>query len=171
MNTSMKIFIVIMMIFGLFACGKKDEKIAIERDGTLYEVANQVSFYYPKDFELDINNENQKDVRFVKNNEMYSYATVIDDTDNILDELPQLYEGQLEEDGAIHVQYAQRTIPSGIECYEFTGVYQASGMKFMQMVYFTDEASYIYAYQAPENIYDENKTVVSQYLQSLTVHH
>lgn len=49
MNTSMKIFIVIMMIFGLFACGKKDEKIAIERDGTLYEVANQVSFYYPKD--------------------------------------------------------------------------------------------------------------------------
>ncbi len=44
-------------------------------------------------------------------------------------------------------------------------------MKFVQMVYFTEEASYIYSYQAPENVYDEQSGVALQYLESLTVHH
>ena len=118
-----------------------------------------------------MNNENQKDVRFTKNDEMYIYATIIDDTDNVLNELPQLYGGQLEEEGAIDVYYYKEVIPSGIECYRFTGTYQASGMKFEQMVYFTEEASYIYSYQAPENVYDEQSGVALQYLESLTVHH
>ena len=171
MKISIKILAVLLLVVTLFSCEKEKTDISLERDGTLYEVADQVSFYYPKDFQLNVNNENQKDVRFTKNDEMYIYATIIDDTDNVLNELPQLYGGQLEEEGAIDVYYYKEVIPSGIECYQFTGTYQASGMKFVQMVYFTEEASYIYSYQAPENVYDEQSGVALQYLESLTVHH
>lgn len=171
MRISMKIFAAVLLVSSLFACGKKDEAISLERDGNLYKVADQVSFYYPKDFELDTSHENQKVVRFVKEDEAYSYSTMKDDTDNVLEDLPRLYEGQLEEDGAIQVSYLEKTIPSGIDCYQFTGTYQASGLKFMQMVYFTEEASYVYSYQAPESFYNENERTVLQYLESLTVHH
>ena len=107
---------ILVLIIGLFACEKDNVEISLERDGNLYEVTDLVSFYYPIDFELNANNENQKDVRFIKDEETYIYTTIIDDTDNVLDELPQLYEGQLEEDGAIDVYYSLKTIPSGIEC-------------------------------------------------------
>ena len=121
MKISIKILAVLLLVVTLFACEKEKTDISLERDGTLYEVADQVSFYYPKDFQLNVNNENQKDVRFTKNDEMYIYATIIDDTDNVLNELPQLYGGQLEEEGAIDVYYYKEVIPSGIECYQFTG--------------------------------------------------
>ena len=171
MKVLRRLFVILVLIIGLFACEKDNVEISLERDGNLYEVTDLVSFYYPKDFELNANNENQKDVRFIKDEETYIYTTMIDETDNVLDELPQLYEGQLEEDGAIDVYYSLKTIPSGIECYEFTGLYQASGMKFIQMVYFTEEASYVYGYQAPENVYEESSDTARQYLESLTVHH
>lgn len=171
MKALTRIFLVLFLTICLFACGKENNEISLERDGNLYEVANVVSFYYPKNFQLDTNNINQKDVRFIKDDETYIYTTIIDDTDNVLEELPQLYEGQLEEDGSIDVHYHQLTIPSGIECYEYMGTYQASGMKFIQIVYFTEEASYVYGYQAPEKVYEEQSGIAKQYLESLTVHH
>ena len=83
MKISIKILAVLLLVVTLFACEKEKTDISLERDGTLYEVADQVSFYYPKDFQLNVNNENQKDVRFTKNDEMYIYSTIIDDTDNV----------------------------------------------------------------------------------------
>ena len=171
MKVLRRLFVILVLIIGLFACEKDNVEISLERDGNLYEVTDLVSFYYPKDFELNANNENQKDVRFIKDEETYIYTTIIDDTDNVLDELPQLYEGQLEEDGAIDVYYLAKTLPSGIECYEFKGIYQASGMKFVQMVYFTEDASYVFGYQAPESVYEQQNSVAIQNLESLTVHH
>ncbi|UTY37910.1 hypothetical protein NMU03_09285 [Allocoprobacillus halotolerans] len=171
MKVFIKIFTVFLLMGCLFACEQGDVKVSLERDGNLYEVTDLVSFYYPKDFQLDANHENQKDVRFIKDDASYIYATIIDDTDNVLEELPQLYEGQLEEDGAIDIYFQRETIPSGISCYEFTGTYQATGMKFVQMVYFTEDASYVYSYQAPEKVYEDQIDIVKQYLESLTVHH
>ena len=88
-----------------------------------------------------------------------------------MEDMPKLYAGQLEEDGAQDVYYLSTKLDSGIECYEFTGLYTATGLKFKHMIYFTAEAEYIYIYQAPQDIYDENISIISQYLNSLTVHH
>lgn len=171
MRTKLKIFTVILLVFSFFACGKKDKIVSLEKEGTEYKIADIASFYYPNDFELDTKSNNQQIVRFVKKEEVVFYTTMQDDTDNQLDDLPELYAGQLEEDGAQDVAFKNIKIESGLNCQEFTGKYPATGIKFEHMVYFTDDAAYVFAYQAPEEAYDENIKIITQYLQSLTVHH
>ncbi len=165
-----KIIISLFVVF-IVSCGQKSQSVFLEKDGCLYEVADQVSFYYPKDFEIDQNNDNKEILQFVKDQEVLNYKTLKDDTDNKVEDMPKLYAGQLEEDGAQDVYYLSTKLDSGIECYEFTGLYTATGLKFKHMIYFTAEAEYIYIYQAPQDIYDENISIISQYLNSLTVHH
>lgn len=171
MRLYVKVITIMTIFVSLFACGKKSETVFLETDGKQYEIADQVSFYYPKDFEIDTTAENKEVVRFVKEQEVMTYTTVNDDTDNKIDDMPELYAGQLEEDGASDVGYKNLKITSGLTCQEFTGIFKATGMKFKHMVYFTAEASYIFTYQAPQKTYDEDITIISEYLGSLAVHH
>lgn len=166
-----KILINLFIVCFIVSCGQKSQNVFLEKDGQLYEVADQVSFYYPKDFVIDQNNDNKENLQFVRDQEILNYSTLKDDTDNKVEDMPQLYAGQLEEDGAQDVFYFSTQLDSGIECYEFTGLYTATGLKFKHMIYFTAEAEYIYIYQAPQDVYDENIAIMSQYLSSLTVHH
>ena len=106
---------IVTLLLTVFACGKKSETVFLEKDGTLYEVADQVSFYYPKDFKMDTSVENKAIVQFVREQEVMSYQTIIDDTDNEIDDMPELYAGQLEEDGAIDVGYKNLKIDSGLQ--------------------------------------------------------
>jgi len=161
---------VFLLMLGTFACGKKSDTVFLEKDGKLYEVADQVSFYYPRQFEYDINNENKQMVRFIKGQEIISYTMIVDDTDNLIEDLPELYEGQLEEDGATDVRYKDVEIASGLKCQEFSGQILATGIKFKNVVYFTDKATYILSYHAPQNVYDEGIDNISEYLHSLAVH-
>lgn len=165
-----RIFICLFVIGFVVACGQKSQKVYLEKDGHLYEVADQVSFYYPKDFEIDANNDNKEKLQFVKEQQVLSYLTLKDDTDNKVEDMPNLYEGQLEEDGAQDVAMYSTKLDNGMTCYEYTGMYTATGLKFKHMIYFTSEATYIYAYQAPKDVYEENIAVMTQYLNSLTVH-
>ncbi len=171
MRTKIKILTVIVLLLSFFACGRKYKNVSLEKEGTEYKIADLASFYYPKDYELDTKSDNQQIVRFVKEEEVIFYTTISDDTDNQLDDLPELYAGQLEEDGAENVAFKNIQIKSGLNCQEFTGSYMSTGIKFEHMVYFTDTATYVLAYQAPEKFYDENIQVVNQFLESLTVHH
>lgn len=171
MRTCLKIVAVITLLVAVFACGKKSETVFLEKDGMKYEIADQVTFYYPKEFQFDTAVENKEIVQFVKETEVVLYTMVKDDTDNKVEDMPELYAGQLEEDGAINVGYKNVKIDSGLTCQEFTGVYQSTGIKFKHMVYFSTEATYVLGYQAPEKEYDKNITLVSQYLNSLAVHH
>ena len=43
--------------------------------------------------------------------------------------MPELYAGQLEEDGASEVGYKTEKIDSGLKIYEFTGIFEATGIK------------------------------------------
>lgn len=166
----LKVMLIVTIFASLFACGKKSETVFLEKDGQQYEITDQVSFYYPKEFTIDTTAENKEVVRFVNDQEVLTYTTIQDDTDNKIEDMPELYAGQLEEDGASDVAYKNIKIKSGLTCQEFTGIFKSTGMKFKHMVYFTSEASYIYTYQAPQQTYDENINVVSEYLGSLVVH-
>lgn len=154
----------------IVACERESREVFLEKDGTLYEIADQVSFYYPKEFELNINNDNKEIIQFVSEKESFYYTMEIDDTDNYIEDRPELYAGQLEEDGAKDVHYKSVQLESAIECHEFTGSYVATGMKFKHIVYFSEEATFIYIYQAPQDVYDDHIVEMTQYLESLTVH-
>lgn len=171
MRFYVKIIAIIAVFIGLNACKNKSPTVFLEKDGKLYEVADQVSFYYPKEYTIDTAADNKAVVRFVNDQEVMTYTTVSDDTDNKVEDMPELYAGQLEEDGATEVAYKNLKINSGLTCQEFTGMFKATGMKFKHMVYFTSDASYILTYQAPQVTYDENISVISEFLGSLTVHH
>lgn len=171
MRLCIKVIAALTIFISLFACGKKADTVFLEKDGKQYKIADQVSFYYPKEFKIDTSAENKDAVHFINDQEVMSYKTVHDDTDNKVEDLPALYAGQLEEDGANDVGYKNLKITSGLTCQEFTGIFKATGMKFKHMVYFTTEASYVFTYQAPQEIYDDNISVISEYLNSLAVHH
>ena len=161
------IFICIML---MVACGKK-ERVFLEKDGTLYKISDQVTFYYPKDFKVDTSYEDKNQIRFISDKQTYSFSIAIKHIENKLTEMPRLYAGQLEEDGAVDVKYNDVTLGIGIQCQAFTGMYQSSGINFKHIVYFTTGATYDYFYEAVQEVYDENISIVNQFLESLTVHH
>ncbi len=169
MRTCMKIIAASILLVTVYACSKKVENVFIEKDGTEYKVGDQVSFYYPKTFEMDTSIDNKKMVSFKKEDEVISYSTIKDDSDNMVEEMPALYAGQLEEDGSIDVAYKNVTIQSGLKCQEFTGSL-STGLYFKHMAYFTADATYVVSYVAPKQTYEENIPVISKYLESLTVH-
>lgn len=169
MRTFIKVIAIMTLAFSFVACGKKTENVFVEKDGTQYEIADHSSFYYPKNFSMDTSSQNNEMISFVKDQEVISYTMIIDDTDNKVEDMPALYAGQLEEDGASDVGFKNVTVDSGLLCQEFTGYYKATGIKFKHMVYFTSEASYVLSYQAPESIYDKHIADMTRYLNSLIV--
>ena len=166
----MKRFLIVFLCLMMVGCGQK-KQVFLEKDGDLYEIGDQVSFYYPKEFEIDTSVENKNIVRFLDDDETMWYSTVKDDTDNKVTDMPDLYQGQLKMEGASQITYNKVTLESGLDCYNFSGFYSGSGIKFNHIVYFTHEATYCYAYEAAAQVYDENVMNRSEYLLSLTVHH
>lgn len=166
-----KILVCLFVAFIVVACGQKSDKVYLEKDGNLYEIADQASFYYPKDFTMDAKSDNKEVLQFINDQETLGYTAFKDDTDNKVEDMPELYSGQLEEDGAENVAIHSIELDNGMQCYECIGMYKATGLKFKHIVYFTAEATYVYFYQAPQDVYDENINIITQYLDSLTVHH
>ena len=170
MRTYIKIVVLIALLVSIVACGKRSETVYVEKDGKKYEIADQVSFYYPKSFQMNTTLENKEIIQFVRNQEVISYRTIIDDTDNDVSDLPELYAGQLEEDGAKDVGYKNVEVTSGLVCQEFTGSYQSTGIQFIHMAYFTSHSTYVLSYEAPKDDYEKNIGVITQYLNSRVVH-
>lgn len=169
MRTCLKIIAVIAVLVSVVACGKQPKSVSVEKDGSKYEIADQISFYYPKDFQMNTTLENKEIIQFVRNQEVISYRTIVDDTDNDINDLPELYAGQLEEDGADNVGYKNVEITSGLVCQEFTGNYISTGIQFKHMVYFTVHSTYVLSYEAPTQEYEKNIGEMTHYLNSLVV--
>lgn len=167
----LKILCVCFLLFMMSACEDKSSVVSLEKDGTLYEITDQASFYYPNRLSIDTSVDNIDTVHFIDDDEIMTYSSVVDDTDNLLEDMPDLYQGQLEENGASDVSYKKITLDSGLECHKFFGKYSSSGMKFEHVVFFTTECTYALTYQASETVYDENIEEINQYLESLTVHY
>lgn len=170
MNKYYKIVSVIVLLFCIVACSQKNEIVLLDKEGEKHQIEDKVSFYYPKTFKIDSSYENKKVIRFVSDKQILSYSTIIEKTDNKMEDMPALYAGQLEEDGAIEVGYKNIEIKSGITCQEFTGSFKSTGMKFKHTVYFGQKGTYVYAYQAPQDVYLKEISVISQYLESIVVH-
>ena len=163
--------LVVCMLFCLSACQQKKETLFIEKDGKLYEVFDQVSFYYPETFTADVSSYSENTIRFVKNEELLSYTSYLDSIDNSVEEMAALYEGHLQQGGASDILYSAVKLDSGNKCYDFTGKYLATGIKFRYIVCFAQDTTYIYGYQAPMDAYEDNIDVIGKYLESLTVHY
>ena len=168
MNKYLKVDIKLVCFISLVACGKKEEKVQLNKEGTLYEIGKDISFYYPSDFELTSKDINESTVQFSKENQVLYYKVEDNIFDNEIKERVELYKGELESSGAIKIEVNEPALESGLHCYEYSGNYQKTGLKFMHLVYFDENATYIYGYEANESEYDDYIDRIIVYLESFT---
>lgn len=163
-------FVVICCLITLGACGKRDETVSVNKNGVLYEIGEDVSFYYPQGFELtskaEDNSENM--VSFKKENQVFFYRAEKDETDNEIAEKSELYRGLLEEKGARISEVKEPVLESGLKCYEYIGSYSQTGLKFIHLVYFEEKEILTYGYEANEKEYNENIDKMIIYIESFS---
>lgn len=171
---SFKYIVLLILVVGLCACGKTDEAVNIEKEGTKYEIGDEVSFYYPKNFSIGMNNlveESTDIINFVSDDgsQQFYYTTVSDTTDNPDEDLVALYEGQLEETGVSNVKITEPVLENGLKCYEFEGVIDATKIKFKNLVYFGNNKTFVYGYQAAKDEYEDNIKQMTTYLETFNL--
>lgn len=172
MKKILKILICMGVVFSLVACGKKSEKESVNKEGTKYEIGDDVSFYYPNEYTFNFNKtDDNKNVSSIelsyKNQTMYYYVegNILDNNTSDMDEL---YQGELEELGAVSIEVKKPVLESGLECYEFSGKIKETGMKFTDLVYFDEHYTYVYGYKASEEDYDDNIDRIIVFLETFT---
>lgn len=171
---SLKYSLLVLLAISLCACGKKDETVNIEKEGTKYEIGDEVSFYYPKSFNVGMNNlveDSTQVINFVTEDgtQQFYYTTISEVTDNPAEDLVTLYEGQLEETGVSNVKVTEPVLENGLKCYEFEGVVDATKIQFKNLVYFGDNKTYVYGYQAAKEDYQDNIKQMTTYLETFNL--
>ena len=123
MKNIIKVMMVFICVVSLVACGKKDETVSTNKDGTLYEAGVGVSFYYPNDFQLSETDKSDGVIRFVKENQVLFYKVEKNEYDNDTTQLSELYKGELESSGVSSLEVKTPALESGLKCYEYKGNY------------------------------------------------
>lgn len=170
MNKFFHGLIVLCCLITLTGCGKRDETVSVNKNGVLYEIGEDVSFYYPQDFELVSKAEDSSEnmVSFKKTNQVFFYLAQDDETDNEVGEKSELYRGELEEKGAKITEVKEPVLESGLKCYEYIGRYPETGLKFIHLVYFDENEILTYGYEANEKEYNENIDEMIFYIESFS---
>lgn len=171
MDKFMKLFLTMICFVSLVACGKKEENVQVKKEGTIYEVGKDISFYYPTEFELTSMAENDggaNTVFFKKENQVLFYKVEDDVFDNEQSQKVELYKGELEAAGAKVEEVKEPALESGLKCYEYIGEYSKTGLNFVHLVYFEEQYTYIYGYEANEKEYSDNIDKIIVYLETFT---
>ena len=85
-----------------------------------------------------------------------------------LDQLSELYKGELEASGVSSLKVKMPALESGLKCYEYKGSYVKTGLKFIHLVYFDDKNTYVYGYEANRKDFRKNLKKMIVYLESFT---
>ena len=171
MKKFMKLFLTMVCFVSLVACGKREENVQVNKEGTIYEVGKDISFYYPAEFELISKAESESDdntVFFKKENQVLFYKVENDAFDNEPSQKVELYKGELEVASAKVEEVKEPALESGLKCYEYIGEYPKTGLKFIHLVYFEEQYTYIYGYEANEKEYNNNIDKIIVYLETFT---
>ena len=182
MKTLMKYTISILCMLSLVACGSRDNHISLDKEGAKYTIGKEVSFYYPNGYDLDTSKNIEKQVHadidtatpdntlyFMNNDETIFYKFIQDETDNTLEEKEVLYTGKLEQDGATNIVVSKPILESGNTVCEISASYVNTGTRTKQIVYFSQNAMYVYGYLATTDDYNENVDFITEFLKSIVI--
>lgn len=150
------------------ACQSREKEVNLEKTGEKYSAAQGVSFYYPKDYAINLDAKDSDIVEFSKDNNTLYFKVVEDETDNAVEDKDELYTGELEQDGASDIEVSQPALDSGLSVYQYVFTYADTGIKIKEIVYFTDKDIYIYGYHATIDDFEANEKEMSTYLQSFS---
>lgn len=153
----------------LTACGAREKAVNLEKNGTQYSTDDGVSFYYPSDFAINANAADTNTVEFSKDNNTLYFKVIKDETDNLVEDKDDLYTGEIEQSGATSVEVSKPLLDSGLDVYQYVFMYSDIGIKTKEIVYFSDESTYIYGYRATKDDFKENDKDMTVYLQSFSL--
>ena len=163
------LIIITTLCLGLvIACGARDQEVNLEKTGKKYSTDGGVSFYYPNDFVINLNSKDTNTIEFSKDNNTLYFTIVDDKTDNIVEDKDELYTGELEQSGANSIEVSRPALDSGLSVYQYLFNYSDTGIKTMEIVYFSEHHTYIYGYRATKDDFDANKEDMNVYLQSFS---
>ena len=148
------------------ACGARSEKVNLEKTGKEYRTDQGDSFHYPNDFVINV--KDASTVEFSKDNDTLYFKVIKDDSDNVVEDKNELYTGELEESGATSIEVLKPVLDSGLSVYEYVFTYKDTGIKTMEIVYFSNNNTYIYGYRAAKEDFDANKKDMKVYLESFS---
>lgn len=170
-----KWLIAIGCAFVLSACQEEVKVANVVKEGTLYEIGSQVSFYYPSDFSAITQEDlltatiDTNSLQLQKNDELIVYSVDYDVTENTDAEKQVLYVSELEQIGATGITVSQPILESGITVYEITGFYNDISVRFKHIVYFMADRTYIYGYRANTETYEAQIDYITSFLKSITI--
>lgn len=161
----------------LIACGSRLDYPNLKKEGSEYQVNDNVRFYYPDKYELQEQSEEElqasqiyHEIKYFKyEDERLFYAVTSDETDNELTDRDELYIGELEQEGAKNIVASKPNLESGISVFEITGNYPADNIRFKHIVYFTNTHTYVYGYEATLEDYEENSKEITAFLKSIVI--
>lgn len=168
MKKIVKLFMLIVCLCLVTACGPRDNDVNLEKMGTKYTTDNGVSFYYPSDYEVKIDSQNSDIVEFYQEDNNLYFKVIKNETDNVIEDESELYVGEIEENGASKVEVSKPLLDSGLNVYQYVYTYGDTGIKVKEIVYFSVEATYIYGYTSTKDNFDKQDEDMTVYLQSFS---
>lgn len=169
MKKIIKVLLTTLCLCLMTGCGTRDKNVNLEKTGEKYSTDNGVSFYYPSDYEINVDAKDVTSVLFTKDNNTLYYKVVKDDTDNIVEDKDELYSGLIEQSGASNVEVSKPVVDSGLEVYQYLFGYDDTGIKSKEIVYFDEKNTYIYGYRATQEDFDDHEDEMTVYLQSFSM--
>lgn len=149
MKKIMKILVTTLCLCLVTACGARDKDVNLEKSGTKYSTDDGVSFYYPSNYEITANATDTDTVEFSKDNNTLYFKVIKDETDNVVEDKDELYTGEIEQSGASEIEvYPNRFQTVVLMFINMYFVHSDTGIRAKEIVYFSDDNTYIYGYRA-----------------------
>ena len=169
MKKIMKILVTTLCLCLVTACGARDKDVNLEKSGTKYSTDDGVSFYYPSNYEITANATDTDTVEFSKDNNTLYFKVIKDETDNVVEDKDELYTGEIEQSGASEIEVSKPVLDSGLDVYQYVFVHSDTGIRAKEIVYFSDDKTYIYGYRAAKDDFEDNDKDMTVYLQSFSM--
>lgn len=163
-----KILIALLMLGLVSGCEQRERTYNIEKEGERYTMNEQLSFYYPRHFNViqdglkmsaEIYNEQGGEGLFID--------TYYADAKNSPEERLSLYLTQLKNNGSEVKTNETVVLDSGKEAYLISGKSQLSGNYFIEVVLFEPNRQYVYSYIANQKIFEKQVPHMVFYLKTL----
>ena len=77
--------------------------------------------------------------------------------------------GEIEQSGASEIEVSKPVLDSGLDVYQYVFVHSDTGIRAKEIVYFSDDNTYIYGYRAAKDDFEDNDKDMTVYLQSFSM--
>jgi len=165
-----KVIVTLLLLSLLWGCGAQNKETNLEKDGTLYQYGDFLSFYYPKKWTISKDEiklaVSIKDVSSTMALYFDAYSFI---EGNPEEQLLEFYIDNLKEHSIEIFSANQEELSNGYTCYAIEGRNTIKDTYFYEVVSYLNNKQYIYSFVAEKDDYDNNLKNMKLYMYSLNI--